>query len=316
MKRIALIDNPASGQNAARRDAALQGAQAILRGSGAEAEIFSSHTPGAGVELAQRAMQEGYDTVLACGGDGTVHAILQSLVGSEVALGVIPLGTANALAADLGLAGTPAQVATTLLQAVPTRVRVGRVEYRDTEGSQASRYFLVAAGIGADALLMARMDPKLKRRFGYAVYLAEAFRIWATDPFPLFAASAVLNGNGDTRAVEVSQLLAVRIRTFGGALHELAPGATLRNGHLSLLAFQTRSRLAFLRFLLAVICRRHTFSCEVELLNALSVDCRPRKDSLASLYVEADGEVLGHLPARIEVSEETVMLLIPPRAKP
>jgi diacylglycerol kinase family enzyme len=65
-----------------------------------------------------------------------------------------------------------------------------------------------------------------------------------------------------------------------------------------------------------VICRRHTFSREVELLNALSVECRPRKGSSASLYVEADGEVLGNLPARIEVAEETVLLLIPPRAKP
>jgi YegS/Rv2252/BmrU family lipid kinase len=316
MQRVALIYNPASGQYSARRAAAVQDALATLRSAGVSAEIFESTTPEGATARAQEAIRQGCDAVLACGGDGTVHAILQTLVGSPVALGVIPLGTANALAADLGLIGSPASVAEMLLRAEPVQVPVGRIHFQNGDGNTVSRYFIVAAGIGADAQLMYRLDARLKRRFGYALYLVEAFRVWATSPFPLFEATFTTNGSDSVRVVEASQLLAVRIRSFGGVLRELAPGATLRNGSLRLLAFKTRSRFRFMRFLLAVLFRRHTFTGQIELLDVSSVECRARRGSTARLYVEADGEVLGSLPVRIEVVPKALTLLIPPDAQP
>ncbi len=316
MQRVALIYNPVSGQYSARRAAAVQGALAVLRAAGVSAEIFESSTSGDATAHAKEAIRQGCDTVLACGGDGTVHAILQTLVGTPVALGVIPLGTANALAADLGLIGSPERVSELLLRAVPVRVPVGRIHFQSSAGDPVSCYFLVAAGIGADAQLMYRLDARLKRRFGYALYLVEAFRVWATSPFPLFEATFTTNGSDSARVVQASQLLAVRIRSFGGVLRELAPGATLRNGSLQLLAFKTRSRFRFMRFLLAVLFRRHTFSGEIELLEVSSVECRAGKGSTARLFVEADGEVLGSLPVRIEVVPEALTLLIPPNAQP
>ncbi len=93
--------------------------------AGVSAEAFETGAPGSAMALAEQAVSVGFDTVLACGGDGTVHEIVQSLVGTDVALGVVPLGTANALAADLGLIAPPAKVARKLLQAAPTRVSVG-----------------------------------------------------------------------------------------------------------------------------------------------------------------------------------------------
>jgi YegS/Rv2252/BmrU family lipid kinase len=316
MQRVALIYNPVSGQYSARRAAAVQDALAVLRAAGVAAEILESSTPGDATAHAEEAVRQGCDTIIACGGDGTVHAILQSLAGTAVALGVIPLGTANALAADLGLVGSPKRVAEALLHAVPVRVPVGRIHFQNSAGNPVSRYFIVAAGIGADAQLMYRMDARLKRRFGYALYLVEAFRVWATHPFPLFEATFITNGSDAPRVVEASQLLAVRVRSFGGVLRELAPGATLRTGSLQLLAFKTQSRFRFLRFLLAVLFRRHTFSGEIELLAVSSVECRARKGSTARLFVEADGEVLGSLPVRIEVVPQALTLLIPPNAQP
>ena len=316
MQRVALIYNPVSGQYSARRAAAVQDALAVLRAAGVSAEVFESATAAGAAACAEEAVRQGCDAVLACGGDGTVHALLQSLVGTPMALGVIPLGTANALAADLGLIGSPEKVAEALLRAVPVRVPVGRIHYRDSAGDSVSRYFIVAAGIGADAQLMYRMDARLKRRFGYALYMVEAFRVWATHPFPLFEATFTSNGSEAPRVVEASQLLAVRVRSFGGVLRELVPGATLRTGSLQLLAFKTRSRFRFLRFLLAVLFRRHTFSAEIELLEVSQVQCRARKDSTARLFVEADGEVLGTLPVRIDVVPQALTLLIPPNAQP
>src|ERR1035438_2622608 len=142
MRRVALIYNPASGQHSARRAGAVEDALAVLRGAGIAVEAFESNTAEKGAAYTREAVRQGCDTVLACGGDGTVHAILQSLVGTQVALGVIPLGTANALAADLGLLGSPAKVAGMLLHAMPVRVPVDRIYFHDRAGNPASRSFL------------------------------------------------------------------------------------------------------------------------------------------------------------------------------
>jgi diacylglycerol kinase (ATP) len=316
MRRVAFIYNPASGQYSARRPVAINEALAVFREAGIEAEAYETGEPGSGTERAAEVIREGCDAIVACGGDGTVHEVAQSLVGSDVALGVIPLGTANALAANLGLIAPPAKVARALLDAKPVRVPVGRIHYRDGAGQPASRYFVVAAGVGPDALLMSRLDAGLKRRLGYVLYLIEAAKIWATDPFPLFEAALPVNGTGTRRVIEVSQLLAVRVRSFGGALRKLVPGATLRDHSLHLIAFGTRSRLHYLKFLLAVVAGRHTFNGHIQLLKTEAVECWPRNGSRETMFVEADGEVLGSLPVTIEVVPQSLTLLMPPGAEP
>ena len=108
MRRVALIYNPVSGQHSNGRRAAINKALAVLHAAGIEAEALETIGPGSAAAQAEEAARRGCDTIIACGGDGTVHEILQSLVGTDVALGVVPLGTANALATNLGLRTTPA----------------------------------------------------------------------------------------------------------------------------------------------------------------------------------------------------------------
>jgi diacylglycerol kinase family enzyme len=316
MRCVALIYNPASGQHSPGRGTAIDKALAVLRNAGIEAEALETNAPGKAGKLATEAIGRGCDTILACGGDGTVHEVLQSLVGTPVALGVVPLGTANALAANLGLGSSPAKAVRKLLTAVPVRVSVGLISYRDSAGEPASRYFTVAAGVGADALFLSRLDPGLKRRFGYVLYLVEAFRLWVSYSFPLFQASFEERASSVPRVEEVSQLLAVRIRDFGGVLHNLAPGATLHNDGLRLVAFKTRSRLSYFRFLIAVMFGRQTFQHEIELRDAIAVECRACNGPSPRIFAEADGELLGELPVRIEIVPQAVTLLIPLNARP
>ena len=315
MRRVALVNNPASGLHSSRRDATVRAALDVLESAGMEVEHLTIDGPGSGSALAREAMARGCEAVIVCGGDGTVHEVMQALVGTGVALGVVPMGTANALAANLGLKTSPEKAVRRLLTARPVQVPVGRIFYRTEEGEERCKYFTVAAGVGADALLMARMDPVRKRKWGYLLYVFEAFRIWASHPFPLFQVRLTTNGNGRPQVAEASQILVVRVRSFGGLLGTLAPGATLHSDSLCLLAFKTRSRFRYLRFLLAVVGQRHTFSHDVELLKADTVECFPANGS-SRVYVEADGDVLGHLPARLEIAPEMLTLLIPPDAQP
>jgi YegS/Rv2252/BmrU family lipid kinase len=318
MRRAALIHNPFSGPNSTKRSAVLRDALAVIRAAGVEAEMLEADAPGSAAAHAREALRRGFDTVLACGGDGTVHEILQCLVGTSIALGVLPLGTANALAQNLGLGSSPIKAARAMLTAVPTEIPIGRISYTDPAGTRQSSYFIVAAGVGLDALLMSRPDPKLKRRFGYAMYVFEVLRIWATHSFPLFCAEFTSAGSDTPQVEQVSQVLAVRIRSFGGMLGELAPGASLHNGRLRLLAFKTRSRLRYFRFLMAVPAGRQTFTGAIELVKSSSVECSLLNGSSETVYVEADGEVLGTLPAKIDVAPQpmTLTLLIPPSARP
>ena len=316
MRRVALIYNPASGQQFNRGPGVIEQALEVLRQAGIEAEALATTAPGSAAAQAAQAVTDGCDAILACGGDGTVHEVLQSLVGGHTALGVVPLGTANALALNLGLPLSPIKALRILLTAERVRVSVGRITYRDTEGKTGSRYFTVAAGIGADALLMYRLDAQLKRRFGYALYAVEGLKVLATHAFPLFEAAFTTRTGRKPRVEAMSQLLAVRIRSFGGMLHTLAPGATLHNNNLRLVAFKTRNRFDYLRFLTAVVGKRQTFNGKIELLEAVSAECYAHNGSRERVFVEADGELLGGLPARIEIVPDALTMLIPPLAEP
>lgn len=316
MQKVALIYNPASGQLSSRRAKIISQALAILRKAGIEVEAFETNAPGSATQFARQAVDGGFDAVLACGGDGTMHEVLQALVGTQVALGVVPLGTANVLAQALGLGNSAIKAVRKLVTARPIDVPVGRIHFRDPQGAEQVRYFTVAAGIGADALLMARMDKKLKRRLGYVLYIIEGFRVWATGPFPLFHVRIQANGDQEPQLAEVSQVLVVRVRSFGGALGVLTPGSTLRGEDLRILVFKTRSRMRYFRFLIATLAGRQTFSDEIEILNAHSVECLPRNGASETVYAEADGEWLGSLPARIEIASERLTLLAPADAQP
>ena len=315
MRRVVLIYNPASGQPANRGKSIIDEILALLHAAGVDAEAIATTAPGSAAMQVRESVSRGCDTFLACGGDGTVHEVIQSLIGSEAALGVVPLGTANALASDLGLPLQPLKAAQMLLTAIRVRVPVGRIFFRGSDGAEHSCYFTVAAGIGADAQLMYRLDAKLKRRFGYALYAVEGLRILATHSFPAFETAFTEFDGSEPRVEVTSQLLAIRIRNFGGMLQNFAPGAALQKHNLRLVAFKTRNRFDYVSFLAAVVLRRQTFSKRIEILDAVSVECRERQGSSARIFVEADGELLGQLPARIEIIPNALTLLVPSRAQ-
>jgi len=127
MRRVVLIYNPASGQTFNHKTSVIDDVLAVLQGAGVEAKAVATTAPGSAATQVQESIKNGCDAVLACGGDGTVHEVLQSLAGSHAALGVLPLGTANALASDLGLPLSPVKAVKMLLKATRVRVPAGRI---------------------------------------------------------------------------------------------------------------------------------------------------------------------------------------------
>lgn len=307
VRRAVLLYNPESGRDRKRRTAQVEAAASELRAAEVEATAMPTEEPGSAGKQAREAVAAGYDTVIACGGDGTVHEVLQGIVGSEAALGVIPLGTGNALANDLGLPRDPAAAARQLLGFVPRPTAIGRIGFRQSDGSRGSRYFIVVAGVGADAHMVYRLALSFKQRAGMSAYYTEATRQWLTYSYPEFSVE-LRNESGQMRRVTATQVLAVRVDYFGGLLRRLAPGASLGRDDLRLVIFQTRSRLTYLRYMIGVLLGSTSPVPGVELVNSTEVRCSALPPSGAQIYAEADGELLGTLPIEVSIGG-TVRLL-------
>ncbi|MGA8154050.1 MAG: YegS/Rv2252/BmrU family lipid kinase, partial [Terriglobales bacterium] len=312
MRKAILLYNPSSGRRQGRRLADVGAVLSTLREAGVEVSAAATRANSGAKEQVSDAITQGCDTVFACGGDGTIHDVLQGMVGTSAALGIIPLGTANSLAHDLGLPLSPARAAQAALTAIACRVAVGRVEYQDFTAKPSSRYFTVTAGIGIDGHLFYKLNPLAKRRLGMMAYYVKATRLWLTHKMELFAVE--IPESGQTRRTEVSQLLAVRIRNFGGILRELAPGASLERNDFRLALFHTRSRAAYLCYVLRGLLGTRWSVPGIELLYSSAVACGELESSLTGksrIFVEADGELLGTLPAEITIVLDGVNLLVP-----
>lgn len=320
MRKAALFYNPLSGRRRERRLADVRAASAVLHQAGIEAIAEPTRGQADAAEQARHAIAQGCDTILACGGDGTAHDVLQGMVGSHAALGIIPLGTANALAPDLRLPLSAVGAARALLTAKLRRIALGRVEYTDLEGNRGFRFFTVAAGIGVDAHLFYKLNPLVKGHLGMAAYYAKATRLWLTHPMEKFAVEVdrdAEQNNGQGSALQVSQLLAVRIRNFGGVLRELAPGASLDRDDLRMVLFRTSSRWAYLQYIIRGLVGARWPVSGIDLVHSLKIDCQLLGDAAADsrIFVEADGELLGTLPAAISIVPDALALLVPAESR-
>ena len=314
IRKAAVLYNPLSGRQHRRRQRDVDALLSVLRGAGVEVTASPTRGCGATAEQVKGAIAEGFETIFACGGDGTIHDIAQALVGTSTALGIIPLGTANALAHDIGMPLSPVAAAKSNLTAEPCRISVGRIEYRTFDGNRASHYFLVTAGVGVDAHLFYALDPLVKRRFGMASYYAKAVHLWLTCKMLPFSVMTRSPAEADWACTNASQLLAVRIRNFGGVVRELAPGASLDRTDLRLVVFRTRSRMKFLRYVLRGLLGATWKIPGIELRSTGNVTCHYLSDPVPAderIFVEADGELLGTLPAQISIVPDALTLLVP-----
>ena len=314
MRRAALIYNPASGVRRERRAADVEAVRAVLRTAGIESEAVPTRQAGSAEQQAAEAVAAGCDAVIACGGDGTVHEALQGIVaaGGRAALGVIPLGTGNALANDLGLSRNPAQAAQALTQGGTQRIALGRMEYTEADGSTGTRWFTVMAGAGPDAYMLYSMDLAAKGRFGMGAYYWQAGWMFLTRGFPSFEAE-VTEPDGARRTLTVGQMMAVRISYFGGALRRLAPGAALKRDCLRVLLYRPPVKPRYFLYLLGVLLGINWGVPGVEAMDAVEVVCRATEKTNRRVHAEADGELLGGLPVRVSIVPDALTLLVPLR---
>jgi diacylglycerol kinase family enzyme len=169
------IYNPAAGRNRYRRAAQIRQVALALTALGHRIEVVETTAPGSATSQAQDAARGKPDAIFACGGDGTIHEVLQGIASETgepaAVLGIIPLGSANALARHLGISLNPLRAALQGINGKRHTIPVGRVTYGDQV-----RYFTVMAGAGPDGALVYDLLASRKSSLGrLAYYLHAAF---------------------------------------------------------------------------------------------------------------------------------------------
>ncbi|MGH9523304.1 MAG: diacylglycerol/lipid kinase family protein [Terriglobales bacterium] len=315
MRTLGLVVNVGNGYGS-RKERRLQELQSHLRRFGAAVHVFRTGAPGLAGSVLRAALAGNCEALLTAGGDGTFNDLLQAVAGNgyDIPIGVLPFGSGNILAQDLGTSSDMQRLASDLLRAEVRPVAVGRMRARESS-SVVERYFGVAAGVGADARVICGVDARLKARIGIAAYYAEAMRqlLFSREPFPEFMIEFTDSQTGQKRSERVTQAVAERVTYFGRCLagHN---GHGLHTREFRLVLFKTNRRSVFVgygaRMVASKFSRRSQPMRDVEIAHARQVLFLPVDDSRAPVLAEVDGEPLGHLPAEIEIADRPIRLLV------
>ncbi|MFC6356518.1 diacylglycerol/lipid kinase family protein [Luethyella okanaganae] len=232
--RAAVVFNPTKSGIAELR-AAMRAAERKL--GWAASEWFETTVDDPGKGMARQAVTDGFDLVLAAGGDGTVRSVAAALRGSGVPLGIVPAGTGNLFARNLGIPVNDADSAAAVaLGGIDRAVDLSTVELTRPDGSIEDHVSLVMSGVGIDAAMISNTNPELKKRVGWLAYVDAGLRSLPTSkPFRIHYR---MDDHG-THGAHVSSILVANLGYLPGNI-ELIPDAEVDDGKLDVVVLQPK----------------------------------------------------------------------------
>jgi diacylglycerol kinase family enzyme len=319
LRKAFLIYNPASGRRRKKRKQAIAGIEEVLRAAGVEVETCATTHLGSAIQQVREAVGRGFDTVVACGGDGTANEALNGIMlassmrpsgmrpSGDVVLGLLPLGSGNLLASDLGLPSDPVEAAKMLLTYQPREFRPGLVCSQGENGPE-KRYFLVAAGVGSDAELMYRTEVKAKERWGRNAYFLEMARMALRRRYPMFQVEWE-DEQGNRHQGAAMLAMCVRAGKFPGLLSLVNLGTSLLRHDFCLLLFRTNKIRRFFSYFASVATGRNWKVESVDAIHTKWFRCTTIP-GMRAVHAQADGELLGTLPAELTIESRPIKLLM------
>jgi diacylglycerol kinase family enzyme len=292
-RRFYLIANPGAGS---AYSPLVEDTVRRLARAGATIERADPVDLAAARRLAHAAAASGaFDCIIAAGGDGTIRHVAAALLGSATPLGIIPGGTANVLAHEIGLARTPEATSAMLLNGSPIKVACARAN---------GEPFLLMAGAGFDARVVAALDHRRKSRMGKVAYAGPVLGA-------LIRPIDVLSVSIDHRPHEASWVVVANARHYGGRF-VLAPRAGVRERGLETILFKARSRAVLVSQLMSLalgrLDARMARSRDVEMHRCAHV-------TIAASHpvpTQIDGDAFATTPLDIDAGSEEVQVIVPP----
>ena len=289
--RLAIIANPIAGGGRP-----FKRIERLLRAwpyTGWTAELHPTRCAGHAGALALEILEHPPDLLAVCGGDGTLNDVVSHVPEPPFPMALLPAGTANVLAREIGLSLDPITALDIALRRVVRRVDLGTLQGRSTHR------FLSMAGIGFDAFVVSKIRPG-RRRLGIGAFYAATLRAFLSYSFPEF----LVHVQGETFAA--TSCLIANARTYGGGL-VITPDADMCDGLLDILILQGKPRPSHMRFIISAWFGRPHKASWVRCLRAPIV----RIDGARGVWVQADGELAGSLPVDVSLTHASFPLVVP-----
>jgi YegS/Rv2252/BmrU family lipid kinase len=284
-----IILNPAAGW---RRRQRLVPVLTRLREYGCAVDLRETQAHGDAERFAAEADPTAFDVVVAAGGDGTVNETINGLARSRLPLGLIPLGTANVLATEIGLRTDPASLARCVALGRPRPVTLGVAN---------GRRFILMAGAGFDAHVVAGVSVPMKRRLGKGAYILSTLRQLLVFTFPSYEVLI------DNTAQHAASVIVANGRYYGGRF-VCAPDASLESATLRVCLFERSGRRATIGYALAMFTGRLPKLSSFRVIEARRIEIRGRPGE----PLQGDGDIIGELDVAIEVLPNALDLIYPP----
>jgi diacylglycerol kinase family enzyme len=247
-------------------------------------------------QAAQSAASEAYDAVIAAGGDGTIRQVATALMGTDMPLGIIPVGTGNVLAHEIGLSGRCGDVAKMLLDGPTAAVACARAN---------GHPFLLMVGAGFDARVLGALDHALKSRVGKLAYAGPVLGALVR---PVDAVTVTVDGKPHA----ASWAVIANARHYGGRFVMASRAGILQRG-LEAILFKARNRAVLAGQLMSLVAGRleprSLRRGDVEMIACSHVSIASHEP----VPTQIDGDVLGVTPLDIEAGSESVHLILPAR---
>jgi diacylglycerol kinase (ATP) len=310
-KHAALIFNPAAGGGRLSAQIHhLDEAQHILLRGGIETTLLTTGEPGDATDFARQCVTDGYDLVIASGGDGTVNEVVNGLAGSNVPLAVFPSGTANVLAKELGIPWDVRRAAEFVPRSQPRRIALGVISYLD--GARPDRYFLCLGGAGPDGVLVYSVDLNTKVRAGILAYWLEGAKQLMRYTFPHFRVTSA------GRELMASLVVVGRTRSYGGPF-EITTGASLFEDSFEIVAVTARNPFTFVTLMPSLWLGRLRRRSDVHFWKTDALRCEviaANGTAPKPVYAQVDGEPAGRLGVEFRIVPSALTLMVPEKALP
>lgn len=289
--RTWIVVNPTAGRGRALR--VWRRLEGLIKGRGLNFELFFTERPGHAIELGRQAAENQIEQLVAVGGDGTLHELVNGLGPSGQRLAIIPAGTGNDLARTLRIPQQPEAALDILLAKKERTIDLGMVN---------GHYFTNIAGIGFDAEVAYQVNTGRHYLNGTITYLVAVLtQLWSYRCRP---AEILLDGEKIERRIF---LVAVGNAKYYGGGMQMVPTAEPDDGALDVVLGWDFGRLETLRALTLVFSGRHTGLKKILVKRAREVEVR----STDPLNIHADGEFIGTTPARFQVARRALRIAVP-----
>lgn len=282
---ISLIVNPIAASGKAKK--LVVPAAKLLEKTGCQLDLQYSRFAGHSIELSREALKKNSDLIVAVGGDGTVSEVANPLVGTNTPLGILPFGRGNDIATSLNIPKSLEEAVNCLLRPDNRVIDVGKVK---------DRFFLGVGGAGFDGEV-ANMANRYRKYLPHpllAYFLGVFVQITVFNP-----KNIALDIDGFKQEIRAFMVAIGNGPSYGGGMIVL-PFASLDDGELDLCIVRDISKIDFLITLPKVFSGTHIHHPGFSLFKGKKITV----ESEANLFVHADGEILGKLPATFEVASK------------